>query len=409
MKRRNIIKGLGLIPFGGSILGSVFSSNQVEAAPSIRKGKRNLLKELGVRTFINAAGTYTAMTSSLMHDEVIETIEQSSHDFCMLEEVQDKVGEKIAQMVHAESAMVTSGAFAALTLGMAGILTGTDKEKIKQIPQRLEESGMKSEVLIQKSHFMAYEHALENTGVRLIPVESAEDVDRFANEKTAAMFFLNTWASRGEIQHLEWLHLAKKHDLPTIIDIAADVPPKENLWKYNDMGFSLVALSGGKGLRGPQSTGILMGKKDLIKAARLNNSPNAVTIGRGMKVNKEEILGLYAALEKYINEDHQKEWKMWENRSNTIYEAIKSLDGVTATAFVPESPNLHTPTVSVVWDKNKIKATAEEFMERLRNGAPSIEVVKNDKDGFNASVFMLKEGEANIVARRIKEEFLKLI
>lgn len=400
MKRRTIIKGLGLLPIGGTLL----SGESSYAAPA-GSAKRNLLKELGIRTFINAAGTYTAMTASLMHEEVVAAIAQSAKEFCMLNEVQDKVGEKIAQMVHAEAAMVTAGAFSALTLGMAGILTGTDKEKIKQIPHRLESSGIKSEVLLQKAHYDGYEQALHNTGVKLIPVETAADVDRAVNEKTAAMHFLNCNAPEGKIMHEEWLQLAKKHNLPATIDIAADVPPVSNLWKYNDMGFSFVALSGGKAIRGPQSAGLLMGKKDIITAARLNNSPNGVTIGRGMKVNKEEMLGMYAALDKYIHQDHDKEWKVWEKRIEIIHNAIKNIDGISTTVFVPPIAN-HTPTLRVVWDNKKIPISRDEFMERLRRGTPSIEVIGNKEGGFNTTVFMLNPGEEKIVAKRLREEFL---
>ncbi|MCC6289707.1 MAG: selenocysteine synthase [Chitinophagaceae bacterium] len=405
MKRREIIKGLSLLPVGVTTVGTLFTAKSAQATPS-GKAKRNLLTELGVRTFINAAGTYTSMTASLMHDEVVEAIAQSAKQFCMLTEVQDKVGEKIAQMVHAEAAMVTAGAFSALTLGMAGILTGVDKEKIKQIPHNLEASGIKSEVLLQKAHYDGYEQALYNTGIKLIPVETAEDVDRAVNEKTASMHFLNCNALEGKIMHEEWLQLAKKHHLPTSIDIAADVPPVSNLWKYNDMGFSFVALSGGKAIRGPQSTGLLMGKKDIIAAAKLNNSPNGVTIGRGMKVNKEEMLGMYAALDRYINQDHDKEWKIWEERITIINNAIKNIEGVTTTIIVPPIAN-HTPTLHVVWDNKQIKITREEYMEKLRQGTPSIEVIGNKDGGFNSTVFMLNNGEEKIVAKRLREEFLK--
>ncbi|MCC7524196.1 MAG: aminotransferase class I/II-fold pyridoxal phosphate-dependent enzyme [Chitinophagaceae bacterium] len=401
MKRRTIIKGLGLLPIGGTLL----SGESLYSAPA-GSAKRNLLKELGIRTFINAAGTYTTMTASLMHEEVVEAIAQSAKEFCMLNEVQDRVGERIAKMVHAEAAMVTAGAFSALTLGMAGILTGTDKEKIKQIPHRLESSGIKSEVLLQKAHYDGYEQALHNTGVTLIPVETAADVDRAVNEKTAAMHFLNCNAPEGKIMHGEWLQLAKKHNLPATIDIAADVPPVSNLWKYNDMGFSFVALSGGKAIRGPQSAGLLMGKKDIISAARLNNSPNGVTIGRGMKVNKEEMLGMYAALDRYIHQDHDKEWKAWEKRIEIIHNAIKNIDGISATVFVPPIAN-HTPTLRVVWDNKKIPVSRDEFMERLRKGTPSIEVIGNKEGGFNTTVFMLNPGEEKVVAKRLREEFLK--
>src|SRR5664279_533063 len=328
MKRRDIIRGLTLLPLGGSFLGTIVPAESKAGSRSKSPARRNLLDELGIRTFINAAGTYTTMTASLMQDEVMDAIDYSAKEFCMLNEVQDKVGEKIAQMVHAEGAMVTAGAFSALTLGMAGILTGTDQEKVKRLPHRLEEAGIKSEVLLQRGHFDGYEQALYNTGVTIIPVETADDVDRAVNEKTASMHFLNCNALEGKIMHEEWLALAKKHNLPATIDIAADVPPVSNLWKYNDMGFSFVALSGGKAIRGPQSAGLLMGKKDIVAAARLSAPPRASTIGRGMKVNKEEILGMYVALEKYINQDHDKEWKDWEDRVSLIAKTVETVDGI---------------------------------------------------------------------------------
>ncbi len=405
MKRREIIRGLTLLPLGSSILGSIIPVEANAGSRSKSRGGRDLLKELGIRTFINAAGTYTTMSASLMHDEVMDAIDLSAKEFCMLEEVQDKVGEKIAQMVHAESAMVTAGAFSALTLGMAGILTGMDQEKIKQLPHRLEESGIKSEVILQKGHFDGYEHALANTGITLISVETAEDVDKVVNDKTASMHFLNCNAAEGRIMHEEWLQLAKKHNLPATIDIAADVPPVSNLWKYNDMGFSYVALSGGKAVRGPQSTGILMGKKEIIAAARLNNSPNGVTIGRGMKVNKEEMLGMYAALDKYINQDHDKEWKIWEHNIGHINDTVKQVNGVSTEITVPPIAN-HSPKLKISWDQNIVKLTREDLGKKLRMGSPSIEVISwgDEDNSIGLTVFMLKKGEERIVAKRIKEE-----
>ena len=405
MKRREIIKGLTLLPLGGSFLGTMVPIETIARTPAKSKPARNLLEELGIRTFINAAGTYTTMTASLMHQEVMDAIDYSAKEFCMLNEVQDKVGEKIAQLVHAEAAMVTAGAFSALTLGTAGILTGMDQAKVKQLPHRLQESGIKSEVLLQKGHFDGYEQALYNTGVTIISVETVADVDQAVNEKTASMHFLNCNALEGKIMHDEWLQLAKKHNLPATIDIAADVPPVSNLWKYNDMGFSFVALSGGKAIRGPQSTGILMGKKDIIAAARLNDSPNGVTIGRGMKVNKEEMLGMYAALDKYINQDHDKEWKIWEDNIAVINDAVKNIKGVTTEISVPPIAN-HTPKLKIEWDKNIIKTTRENLGDKLRAGNPSIEVISwgDEDNSISLTVFMLKEGEEKIVARRLKEE-----
>src|SRR5687767_12529349 len=271
LNRRSLIKRLSAAPLIGSLFGS--SMPFISVSAPIPAAKRDVIKELGLRTFINAAGTYTSMTASLMPEEVVDAIESSARQFVMLDEVQDKVGEKIAAMCHAQAAMVTAGCWSAMVLGMAGVLTGTDPKKIAQLP-RLEGTGIKSEVIIQKSHMNGYEHALTNTGVTLVVVETRDEAEQGISERTAMMWFLNREASMGKIQHEEWLAIAKKHGLPTMIDIAADVPPVENLWKYNDMGFDLVCISGGKAICGPQSAGILMGKKEMIAAARLNGPPH---------------------------------------------------------------------------------------------------------------------------------------
>jgi L-seryl-tRNA(Ser) seleniumtransferase len=401
MKRRDILKSLTLFPFLGAGAGSLLP---LESIGRSRAAKRDILKELGVPTFINARGTITSMSGSLMHDYVLEAIENSSKEYCMLDDLQDKVGERIAAMAHAEAATVTAGAFSALTLGMAGILTGMDPKKVAQLPH-LAETGMKSEVLIQKRHNIDYNHALENCGVKMIVVETPEDVDRAVNEKTASMHFLNCNALQGKIMHEEWLALAKKHNLPASIDIAADVPPLSNLWKYNDMGFSFVALSGGKAIRGPQSAGVLMGKKEIIAAARLSAPPRGATIGRGMKVNKEEIIGMYVALEHYVHQDHDKEWKMWEARVAVINNAVKNIPAVSTEVSVPPIAN-HTPTLHISWDTNKIGISGDGLLKALKEGSPSIIAYGGGKNSITVSPWMMRPGQEKIVASRIREEIL---
>jgi len=403
LSRRSLLKHLSTLPVLGSLLGSgipVTAALASTAAP-----KRNLFKELGLRTFINAAGTYTNMTASLMHDEVMEAINAASTEFVMLDEVQDKVGEKIAKMCHAEAATVTAGTWSALVLGTAGVLTGMDVKKVAQLPH-LQYTGMKSEVIVQKGHNVGYVHALTNTGVMIVAVETPEELEKAINERTAMMWFLNANAPLGQIQHAEWLAIAKKHNIPTMIDIAADVPPVENLWKFNDMGFDLVCVSGGKAIRGPQSTGILMGKKDLIAAARLSAPPRGMNIGRGMKVNKEEILGMYVALERYVNQNHEKEWQEWEARVAHIQNAVKPINGVTTEVIVPPVAN-HTPALRIMWDNNKVKIARKDLLTNLRNGNPSIEVIGSENDAIQLTVFMLKPGQEKIVASRLKEELAK--
>lgn len=403
MKRRDILKRLSVAPLAGGLLAGT-SIGSASAAPL--PAKRDLFKELGLRTFINAAGNYTTMTASLMPDDVMEAIQSSSKEFVMLEDVQDKVGQKIAALCHADAAMVTAGCWSALVLGTAGVLTGTDPKKVALLP-KLEGTGMKSEIIIQKTHINGYHHALTNTGATIVTVETAEEAESAINDKTAMMWFLNREAPVGKIQHQQWLDLAKKHNIPTMIDIAADVPPVENLWKYNIMGFDLVCISGGKAIFGPQSAGILMGKKDLIDAARLNGPPRGGNIGRGMKVNKEEMFGMYVALDSYVKRDHAQEWKMWEERVAVINNAIKDIPGVTTEKVVLPVAN-HMPALEVSWEMSKVKVNAKGLGEGLRKGSPSIEIIDWEKENsIRISVTILKPGQDKTVGQHVREELLK--
>ncbi|SHH29551.1 L-seryl-tRNA(Ser) seleniumtransferase [Chryseolinea serpens] len=399
MNRRDLIKGITLFPLVG---GSTVSLGHATALPP---PERDFFKELGIRVFINAAGTYTFMTASLMPPEVVEAIRVSAKQFAILDEVQDKVGEQIAKLCKAEAAMVTAGCWSALVLGMAGILTGMDDKKVAMLPF-LEGSGMKSEVIVQKSHANGYHMALTHTGVKIVTVETSDELRKAVNEKTACLWFLNREAPVGAIKHEEWLSLGKELGIPTMIDIAADVPPVENLWRYNEMGFDLVCISGGKALQGPQSAGVLMGKKQLIAAARLSAPPRS-GIARGHKVNKEEIIGMYASLDRYVKLDHTKEWKEWEQKIAVIDTAVKKVKGVKTEVIVPPVAN-HTPALKITWDPNVTTLTSEALGKQLRTGSPSVEIVSwEEKDSVKVTVFMLKTGETEIVARRLKEELEK--
>ncbi|GEO21939.1 aminotransferase class V-fold PLP-dependent enzyme [Cyclobacterium qasimii] len=406
ISRRKLIKRLASLPILGGLAGS--STLLADTLPSTTAAvaKRDLIKELGLRTFINAAGNYTSMTASLMPPEVMETINLASKKYVMLNDVQDKVGEKIAGLCHAEGAMVTAGCWSALVLGMAGVLTGKDSKKAGQLPF-LEGTGMKTEVILQKSHANGYHHALTNTGVKLIMIETKEELEAAISEKTAMMWFLNREAPVGQIKHEEWIAIAKKHGIPTMNDIAADVPPVENLWRFNDMGFDLVAISGGKAMAGPQSAGILMGKKHLIEAARLSAPPRGGNIGRGQKVNKEEILGMYMALETFINRDHDKIWQTWEDRVALIDDAIADIPGITTEVVIPEVAN-HNPSLKISWEGSQHGFSAKDVGGDLREGNPSIETIDwEEPKSLRLTVFMLEKGQDKIVAKKLKESLAK--
>jgi L-seryl-tRNA(Ser) seleniumtransferase len=398
MNRRRLLKMLGLAPMAGTVAtGEAFAS---PGGSPLAKGGRDYFKELGVRTFINAAGTYTSMTATLMRPSTMEAIRYASDKFCLLDDVQDKVGERIAEITHAESAVVTSGAFAALSLGMAGILTGKDPERVKRLP-RLEGSGMKTEVICQKGHAIGYNQAMRNVGVKIVMIETMAELEAAIGPQTAAMFFLHINADRGQINHEQWVAVAKKHGIPTMIDIAADVPPVSNLWRFNDMGFDLVAISGGKALRGPQSAGILMGRKHLIEAARLSMPPRGETIGRGMKVNKEEILGMYVALEEFVKIDHDKEYALFQKRIDRIKASADQVAGVKTVVRHPTLGNV-TPTLDITWDPARINGDGNTLREALRKGSPSIEVV-GGRDNLSITAWSLREGEDAVVAKRVRE------
>jgi len=401
--RRRFLESVSAMPLmGGLASAATPAAAAVAATAATGKAGRDYFAELGVRPFINAAGTFTSMTASLMLPEVLEAIQYASKRFVMLEELHDKVGARIATLLRAEAAMVTSGAASALTLGTAGVLTGKDPQKIIDLPDL---TNMKSEVIIQKAHRFGYEHAVRNCGVKFVDVETAEDVDRAVNAKTAMMLYYNAAEPGAKISDAEFAALGKKHGIPTFNDAAADVPPVENFWKYTGMGYDLVAFSGGKGIRGPQSSGLLLGRKDLIEAARLSAPPNGNTVGRGMKVQKEEMLALLIAVEHFLKMDHAANTREYERRLEVVQKAVAGLPGVKAEPFLPPISN-HVPHLRISWD-NGDEAKAVALVKALKDGEPSIGV-RSEKATVVVGVWMMQPGEDKIVAQRLRQALQKM-
>jgi L-seryl-tRNA(Ser) seleniumtransferase len=373
-----MLKMLATLPFMGGIAGSN-AIRKVSGEKLIQPGyNRDFFTELGVKPFINAWGTITAKSGSLMHPEVIEAYNYASQQFVDLNQLQDKVGQRIAEMLKCEGAMVTAGAASAMTLGAAACITGKDQEKIRQLPNL---PGDRLEVIIQKTHRFGYDHAVRNTGVKMVEVDGPEEMEDAINGRTVMMLFFNA-AGGHSVSHEQFVEIGRKHNVPTFIDAAADVPPVENLFKYTEIGFDLVTFSGGKAIRGPQSAGLLFGRKDLIEAARLNTVPHSDTIGRGMKVNKEEILAMMVALEKYLERDHDKDWKEWEDRVARIDAAVKTVPSVETETYVFPVAN-HVPHLSIKWDTATIKITPPELRNNLENGFPSIVTFGGDEELIN--------------------------
>lgn len=385
------------------VVGGLVAPNVVEA---VAPNGRDFFKELGVRPFINAAGTYTALTASLMLPEVMEAINYAAKMFVPLNDLHDAVGKRIAELIGCEGAMVTSGAAAALTLGTAACITGKNPDWIRRIPDLA--AGMKSEVIIQKSHRYGYDHAVRNCGIKMIEVETVEELTRAINERTASLHFFCDAEPSGKISAEQFAALGKQQNVPTFADGADVLPPTENLTKYLKQGFALVTFSGGKGLRGPQSAGLLLGRKELIEAARLNASPNGDTIGRGMKVNKEEMVGMMVAVETYLKRDAKAEWQEWERRAKVVCDCVKDVKSVSSEIYVPPIAN-HVPTVRLKWDKAALNLTADQVRKQLREGQPAIELVPASSPAANATqeisvgIWQLQPGEVDIVAKRLKE------
>jgi L-seryl-tRNA(Ser) seleniumtransferase len=401
--RRNFLQAMSSVPF----IGGLFASSASGGAP--KTSGRDYFKELNVRSFINAAGTFTTLTASLMWPEVIEAVNYASKTFVSLNELHDAAGKRIAELIGCEAVMITSGAAAALTVGTAACVAGKNPDWIKRLPD-LAGTGMKSEVIVQKSHRYGYDHAVRNCGVKMIEVETAEELEKAVNEKTAMMLFFNDADPRGKIKIEEFVALGKKHKIPTFNDAAADAPPTEALSKYTKMGFDLVTFSGGKGLRGPQSAGLLLGRKDLIEAARMNCSPNSDSIGRGMKVNKEEMLGMMVAVEMYLKRDAEAEWKEWERRAKLITDSVAKVPAVKTEIYVPPIAN-HVPTVRLTWEKAALPLIADDARKQLREGKPSIEIApgsspaKADIQEIGIGVWQMQPGEAETVAKRLRDVF----
>lgn len=405
--RRTFLGGL-VAAVGAAATGIRTFASAASGAPQSEKvtgfgASGNPYDELGVTTLINGQGTMTELGGSLIRPEVEEIMAQATRHYVSIPGLEAAAGKKIAEMLKLPdgySAMVTSGAAGAIQSGLAGILTGDNETYIRQLPDL---TGLKSEVIIQKSHRNPFDHQLRSTGVKLIEVESRDDLARAVGPKTAMMHFTNFANDAGEIKVEEWLKLAKGYNIPTMIDAAADTPPVSHLWDYAIMGYDLITFSGGKAIRGPQCAGLLLGRAEMVHCALLNNSPYEDTIGRGQKVGKEEIVGMIKALELYINEDHDALTKEWWARLDTISREITKVSGVSTAYYVPDIAN-HVPTMHINWDPRKVSLTPEDASKALRGGKPSI-VLERTEIGLGMNSFMLQPGEDKIIAEKLAELF----
>ncbi|HZT33482.1 MAG TPA: hypothetical protein VFA33_26580 [Bryobacteraceae bacterium] len=358
----------------------------------------DIYRQLGVRPLINAAGTYTVLSGSLMPERARQAMEEASRSFVRLEELQRAVGARIARLLGVEGAMVTSGAACSIMLATAASVTGADPEKIRRVPDL---TGMKSEVIIPREHRNGFDHAARNVGVKLIEVETPQDLYRAINPKTAMLYFTNIYEYKGKIKRGEFIAAGKRAGIPVFNDAAAELPPATNLSSIVHEGFDLVGFSGGKGMRGPQSSGLLLGRKDLIEAALLNNNPNEDAIGRPAKVGKEEMMGLLAAVEEYVNRDHDADLRLWRSFMESVAGDVRGIPTVTAEVYVPGAGGHPVPYLRVAWDQARLGLKYADCAQRLRDGEPSIEL-NAGQDGLSLASYNLYPGEERIVGLRLR-------
>jgi L-seryl-tRNA(Ser) seleniumtransferase len=360
----------------------------------------NVYEELGLTTVINGQGTMTYLGGSLMRPEAEAVMKLASLHFVNINDLEAAVGKRMAEMLklpQGYSVLVTSGAASAIQNGYTGILTGNNRAYIKQVPDL---TGLKSEVIIQRAHRSPWNHQIRATGVKIVEVETVADVHNAISEKTAAMHFLNLADPDGQIHRKEWLDLAHSAKLPAFIDAAADTPPKSHLWDYANMGYDLISFSGGKAMRGPQCTGLLIGRQEMIANALLNMSPNEDTLGRPTKVGKEEIIGMLKTLELYLAEDQQALTRQQWEQLDTISNSVKRIAGVTVTRHIPAIAN-NFPTIQIHLDPSKLSIDAGQVNRQLASMKPSIVLGGGGHGGdgvIEITAIVLQPGHERVIA-----------
>lgn len=413
MNRRMWMKWIAASPVYGMIAARAVSEKLTAATG--KADSSDVYRRLGVRPFINARGTWTYLSGSLELPEVRRAMDDASHHFVDMFELQRGAGGRLAELSGAESGIVTSGAAGAMAAAAAGCMAGTDPAKVWQLPDT---TGMKNEVIMLGGR-SAFDSAIRSTGAKLVVVRSLDELQPAFSDRAAMVY--TTWLG----DRLEKaLAITKKAGVPLMLDDAAGIPPIGNLKKYAQMGIDLFCFSGGKGLRGPQCSGLLLGRKDLIEAALAQCSPWEGAVCRPMKVGKEEIVGVLAAVESWMKQDLEALNREWSKRVERIAKIVETVAGVTTEIRIPEGGNRY-PTLTVKWDEQAWGFTVADCDRALRDGEPRIEVLTSSNPSLVPAVesgwqagrkstprrsdrlqiisMTLQDGEELIVGRRLKE------
>ena len=419
--RRSFVRLFGA---AGAALGA-----SAKAAPTAQyaPAAEDYYSKLGVPTIINAAGTYTTLTAACMPPEVLAAVNRAGLHPVRLHDLQAKAGEYIARRLRCEGAVVTSGASGAISLATAAcMLRANPALGPLDLPQKVNADNpgsIKNKVIVQRAHRYGYDHAMFLTGARVTEVVSLDDYQRACAQGNAVMTnFFNAAEDEvgplgpAQIGHEDWLRVAHEHGIPCHIDAAADMPPISNLWKYTGMGFDLVSFSGGKGIRGPQNAGLLLGRKELTDLAAKNNNPTD-GVGRGMKVAKEQIVGMVAAVDWVLSHSEEQMQGDYGKRAELIAGMVKGIPSVRTEIITPGIAN-HVPHLLIRFDPATTGTTTQDVVAKLRAGTPSIELnpntghppnqgIPSDANTLVVGVWMLQPGEDEIVGRRIRAALSK--
>jgi uncharacterized pyridoxal phosphate-dependent enzyme len=383
--RRSFVKLLAATP----LLTQIAARNlYAQTASAIgRDPRQNVYTRLGVKTVINCRGTWTYLSGSLEFPEVLEAQQEAGLYFVNMLELQRAVGRRLSELTGAESGIVTSGSAGAMAAAAAGCMAGIDDKYIWQLPDT---TGLKHEVIMVGGR-SAFDSAIRLTGAKLVLVYSLDELAQAINENTAMIYTTDL----GDKLQKE-LSIAKEHNIPMLLDDAAGIPPVDNAQLYARMGVDLYCFSGGKGLRGPQCSGLLLGRKDLIEAALLNCSPREGAVCRPMKVGKEEVIGCLIALETWLKLDEKKLYAEWNARLDRIRKLVETVPGVKTDTYVPDDGNRY-PTLKISWDQQGWGYRISDCVQELRAGSPVIEVLGADNPSLVTAV---REGNPNRKERK---------
>ena len=352
-------------------------------------------ESVSVRPLINCKGTLTMYSGSVMLPEVRMAMAEASRKYVHIEELMEGVGRRIGEIMKTEFGLVINGCAAALCQVTAACVAGTDPDRIARLPDT---TGMKNEVITLRTHRHVYDHAIRMVGITLVEVDDDPDSLRAAfNERTAMVALFGDRAGDGVLTVAEIVGIAHDHGVPVFVDAAAERPDVPN--PYLADGVDAVAYSGGKCLRGPQASGLVLGRRDLLWAAFLNGAPHH-SIARPMKAGKEEIMGLLAAVEQWVQRDHEAEWKEWEGYLQTVIDAVGALPSMRTSIRQPGRSNV-APVLHMNWETSEIGIEPDEVVRLLSEGEPRVEM--GGGAGLSIMPYMMEPGEDAQVAVRLRE------